>query len=1058
MASDAPITQPVFISLTTSEPGGEGQIVRVEASREIDGSLQTLERLVRAPRLTLAQSRMTGVTNSDLDNAPELDEVLQALLDFCEGADAWVVEEGASARVALRTAGRACGYPGFPKAQIIALDELAAIVEPHRRGGVEEGETLRARFEHLLSALLRLPLPVLSEMNWLISRSDHPLKKLLRAAEAHAVKHQFSETLDTGRVALEKLFKDYSEIIDRLTPAGEKEESDPDEPPPLPPPPSRPITAEEVDALLGASGPLAKALDGYEDRPEQLAMARRVAEALSKGQHLMVEAGTGVGKSLAYLVPAALFAQRAGRPVIVSTHTKNLQSQLYHKDLPFLQKNAGTEFTTALLKGRPNYLCLRKFMYTLHEAAHELDDEERARMLPLITWATQTETGDVSEMEVFSREQDGNLWSRLHTVGEDCLKRQCPFYKRCFVYKARGTARTADIVVANHSLVFAEIQIEAGTLPPYSEIVFDEGHKLEDVATEHLACEVTPRRIYTILNKLYRTAPGATAGKGLLPALLMHVDNCRAQFSDSVYTSIRDHILNCMQATQPAVEGGDFFFHTMRSWTDTPVTDDDAPIESYVPRERGRPPIGTVPSRMPEPFSDEPSARPQFPRKPRRNQGSDERKRFSSSTLRPDETERLTNGKEAAIATLGRLRQALEKLEEDFAEIRKRAVPRARELIKEIQAQNLFIAEIIHDIEFVIRGEEPNYVYWSERLGRRAARVVAAPLDVAKLLYDQLYEKKRSIIIASATLSVRDIDAGDGSGLTPWRPPPVQIRDSSLEPPPGYEDDEPSAEPAGRVAEKPHPKSFEFLKNRLGLSLCTPQKLSELLLGSPFNYDEQCRLLVPTFLPEPGYREREFNTAFTQMVADLVLLSRGRAMVLYTSYTALESSAQVLRPLLAPEGIEVLAQGADGSRESLLERLKTGDRTVLLGTASFWEGVDVRGEALSLLIIAKLPFAVFTDPIVQGRCELLEASGKDAFLHFSVPNAILRLRQGFGRLIRSKTDRGIVVLADKRVLTKRYGAAFLRALPAKARTITSQDQLQRVTKEFLDERGETSRR
>jgi len=489
--------------------------------------------------------------------------------------------------------------------------------------------------------------------------------------------------------------------------------------------------------------------------------------------------------------------------------------------------------------------------------------------------------------------------------------------------------------------------------------------------------------------------------------------------------------------------------------------DADAPVESYVPRERGRPQVGTMPARLPEPFepfSDEvpAPARPpgkSFMRSPKRGQQSDERKRFSAATLRPDDADKLVNSKEAAIATLGRLRQTLEKLEDDFAEIRKRAVPRARELIKEIQAQNLFLEEIIHDIEFVIRGEEPNWVYWSERLGRRAARVVAAPLDVAKLLYDQLYEKKRSIVLASATLSVRDIDAGEAAGLSPWKAPAVQIRDHSLEPPAALKDRDEDIEErdsAGRVAEKPHPKSFEFLKNRLGLSLCTPQKLSELLLGSPFDYAEQCRLLIPTFLPEPGYREREFNTAFTQMVADLVLASQGRAMVLYTSYTALEAGAQTLRPLLAPEGIEVLAQGRDGSRESLLERLQTGERTVLLGTSSFWEGVDVRGEALSMLIIAKLPFAVFTDPIVQGRCELLEASGKDAFLHFSVPNAILRLRQGFGRLIRSKSDRGIVVLADKRVLTKRYGAAFLRALPAQARTITSQEQLLRVTKEFLD--------
>jgi REP element-mobilizing transposase RayT len=265
-------------------------------------------------------------------------------------------------------------------------------------------------------------------------------------------------------------------------------------------------------------------------------------------------------------------------------------------------------------------------------------------------------------------------------------------------------------------------------------------------------------------------------------------------------------------------------------------------------------------------------------------------------------------------------------------------------------------------------------------------------------------------------------------------------------------DEMPGIMVAGRMPAHPEvsKKSFEFLKTRLGLMLCEPGKLDELLLGSPFDYAAQCRFYIPAFMPEPGGgRESDFSEALSGLLAEMLAASEGRALVLYTSYAALAAGAKKLRKLLGPENIEVLAQGEDGSRESLLERLKAGRRTVLLGTSSFWEGVDVRGEALSLLVIAKLPFAVFTDPIVQGRCELLEQAGKDAFLHFSVPNAILRLRQGFGRLIRAKTDRGVVVLADKRVLTKRYGAAFLRALPAEAQTVASQDNLVRAVKEFL---------
>lgn len=1063
------LQKPVFVFLQIAEPNGEGQLVRVIAEKEDadqPGSIQHFEQLVRAPRLTLAQSRLTGVTNAQLDAAPDLDVVLQDLLEFSGDADAWIVPEGECARNALRGVAASAGFPGRLGPPRIGIDELVALVRPMAprstwdRISAAENPciSLRAMYSELESDIQKLPLPLLAEMNWLLSKTEHPLKKLLKKAEGIAVKEQFHDNMASGRLALDKLFKDFSEIIDRLAP----EEGGPVIE--LPTTSGSPVTPEEVERVLGPDGPLAKGLEGYEERPEQIEMAQRVGESLSAGKHLMAEAGTGVGKSLAYLVPAILFAQRAGRPVMISTHTKNLQSQLFDKDLPFLRKHLGIDFEAALLKGRPNYLCLRKFMYTLQESAHELDDEERSQLLPIMTWATQTEDGDVSELAAFAPEKNYELWDRLHTVGDDCLKRQCPFYKRCFVYKARGKTRDADLVVLNHSLVFSDLNLENGTLPAYSEIVFDEAHKLEDVATDHLATEITPKRIYRILNRLFRVAQGSAAGKGLLPTLLMNLEQSRGDFPEALLTSIRDHILTAMQAVQPANEGSDVFFDVVRTFTEAPPPD-DTPMQPFVPRERGRGGVTLEPDNAPQPWSRGES--PAFPFQRKKKQSGDDRKRYSAGTLRADEVENFTQGKEAVIARLGKLRQSLEAIDEDFKEIKKRNVSRCRELQKEIAAQNLFLTELIHDIEFIIKGDEPNYVYWSERWGKRGARIVAAPLDVSGLLHDQLYDKKRSIIFASATLSVRDAEAGDAHGLMPFRFPPLNKGGSGGVVPSGKTvtppsppllrggknsgDDDDLSPPESLVqSEKPHPKSFEFLKNRLGLSLCGEDKLDELLLGSPFDFDQQCRLFIPTFIPEPGAREKDFNALFTAMVGELIIASGGRAMILYTSYAALEASAKILRKMLAPEAIEVLAQGEGESRESLLARLKENGRTALLGTASFWEGVDVRGEALSLLVIAKLPFAVFTDPIVQGRCEMLEATGKDPFLHFSVPQAILKLRQGFGRLIRAKSDKGVVVLADKRVLTKRYGAAFLRALPAKACTMTSQEALVEAVKNFLE--------
>ena len=1058
MPVDNLVSSPVFLALTTTEPNGEGDLVCVRAQRET--SLPAFERLIQAPHLTLSQLRLTGLTNAQLDAAPDLDEVLQDLIDYCKDSDACVVAAGRAGRTVLASAARSVGIPRLPLPELLGIDELAAIVHPKvgRRGIAEiqefyqisdvsdEPGTLQALWLRLEEDLLKLPLPLLAEMSWMLHKSEHPLRTLLKSAETHAVKSQFTETFNSGKLSLDKLFKDFSPIINRLLPEGEGGQDAPHEEP------CEPVTESQIEHLLGTKGPLAAGLEGYEERREQIEMAKHVATALSEGKHLMAEAGTGVGKSLAYLIPAILFSKKAGRPVMISTHTKNLQSQLFHKDLPLLREHLGEDFKAALLKGRSNYLCLRKFMYTLQESAHELNEEERAQILPIMSWATQTEDGDVAEMAAFSSEVNHELWDRLHTVGDDCLKRQCPFYNRCFVYKARGNARGADVVVLNHSLVFSDLNLEAGTLPPYSEIVFDEAHKLEEVATEHLACEVTPRRVYKILNRLFRIPPGSSAGKGLLPSLLGNVEQAKSEFKEDLLLSIREHILNAMQAVDPANDGSNLFFNMMRDWTERPTAGpDDEALGEFIPMERGRGGVGLVQHK------DADLASPPIPFKIKRSprQGGDDRKRFSSKTLSPGDAENMKSGKEAIIATLGRLRQSLDVLDEDFKEIRKRTVPRARELSKEISAQNLFLTELISDIEFVVKGDEANYVYWVERLGRRSARAVAAPLDVSALLHDQLYERKRSIIFTSATLSVRDVDAGSAAGLAPLNLKknlggPFQRVDLGR-PTPDAVPQTPDSKFRSLNAElKPHPKSFEFLKNRTGLSLCSPEKLDELLLGSPFDYRQQCRLYVPSFIPEPGgFREKEYLEKFTAMVSELILASGGRAMILYTSYSALEASARVLRKTLTPEGIEVLAQGSDGSRESLLARLKAGGRSVLLGTASFWEGVDVRGDALSLLVIAKLPFAVFTDPIIQGRCELLEASGKDAFLHFSVPNAILKLRQGFGRLIRSKSDRGVIVLADKRVLTKRYGAAFLRSLPAAACTMTSQEALTSAVKEFL---------
>ena len=1059
------IEAPVYVCLLLSESGEAGEIVRISALRppaersagapragtpnaEPLPAAGAFERLARpARRFSLAQARATGLSNSALDAAPELDVALQDFLEFSAGAGAWIVPDGAAARASLDRAAARAGFPRGFGIRVLGSSELGALVHPTvcRRGvadlvahyglascgsGGEAGGTtpalLQTLWAHLEEDLLKLPLPVLAELNWLLAKSAHPLAGLLKQAETSGVESQFSSSFTAGKLSIASLFKDFSGIIKGLQGSGEERGLEEEAPEPV-----VPVARSEAAAFLNPGGPLAGTLANYEERREQGALAGEVAEAFSSGRHLLAEAGTGVGKSLAYLVPAVLFAQRNGRPVIVSTHTKNLQSQLFHKDLPILRKALGTDFKAALLKGRPNYLCARKFMYTLQEAAHELDEDERAALLPVVSWATRTEDGDVAELAAFSPEQHPQLWDRLHTVGEDCLARQCPFYHRCYVYKARGLARAADVVVCNHALVFADLNQEHGALPAYQEIVFDEAHTLEDVATEHLACEIAPRRVYRMLGKLFRTPQGSSAGKGLLPALLFQLEMAKSEFPGASFESIRAHVLEAIQAIGPATAGTEKLFELLREWFEAPAAEsgDAALVAPHVPRERGRTEVrGVGRANFLAPSNSAPDRREsRLPsRAPSRGgRSGEERRRYSAEGLRPDERELFTRARESAIAGLGRLRKTLAVLDEDFEEIRKREVARARELQKEIGALGLFLQELISDVEFVTQANEPNYVYWVERMGPRSLRAVGAPLDLAGLLHEQLYERKRSVVLTSATLSVAQAAQTPGSAGVP----PAGAHNAA-EPYRRWVGLGSDSEEISRAQDARATDSFDFLKQRLGLTLCAEGRLEEVLLGSPFDYARQCRLYLPTFLPEP--ESRDFGAALSAAIAQWAVASGGRALVLYTSYAALSAGAAALRKALAPEGIEVLAQGEDGSRETLLAKLKAGGRTILLGTASFWEGVDVSGAALSLLVIAKLPFAAFKDPIVQARCELLEAQGQDPFMHFSVPNAILRLRQGFGRLIRSKTDRGVVVLCDKRVLTKRYGAAFLRALPAQA--------------------------
>jgi ATP-dependent DNA helicase DinG len=670
----------------------------------------------------------------------------------------------------------------------------------------------------------------------------------------------------------------------------------------------------------------------------------------------MVEAPTGIGKSLAYLVPVALFSAAEGYPVILSTNTKNLQSQLYEKDIPLVREALGLDFKSAIIKGRGNYLCLRKLLYVLDNVPRELERDERMQMVVLLSWALETETGDISECTLTGRPNFPPLWAKLRTLGDECMGRGCRCRTRCFLRRARALSLQADLVVANHALVFAEMNMESAVIPEYRQIVFDEAHNLEDAATDHLTVEVSQARLQQVLSRLYRARRRAKSGTGLVASVLQvfEKNQCEApgeliEMADKNAAALAEQVQTAQKAVTPFLES----------------------LETVLPPGAE----GTV------------------------------QRRYAEGRKRRSVWEGVEARKEALVAALAQVMRTAEALVENLREMPPKAMKYLRDYQRELEAIIQWLREIIADVEFVLAGSEANYVYWIEKTHpkRGGAIAYAAPLSIAELMHDQVYARKQSCVFCSATLTVRD--------------------------------------------------TFDFLAGRLGIDRIGADRLRTLQAPSPFDYDEQCFVAVPTFLPEPGGRNgrERYEAALASLLTHVYRLTEGRGMALFTSYAMLRDCYRLLTEKMVGDGIAILAQGESGSREGITSRFMRDVHSVLLGTHSFWEGVDVVGEALSCLTIARLPFAVYTDPIVEARCEQVEAGGQGAFMHYSVPNAVIRFKQGFGRLIRSRTDRGLIIIADRRVVAKRYGQVFLDSLPTGTETFNNLDTFLEAVEEFFSD-------
>ncbi len=939
--------------VTTNRDPLESELLELEAvAIGKDGPGERFHALCKpAKALGLRVEKATGIKNSDLAGKGSAKKALKAFMSFL-GGRAMVVHGGQEELSVISFLAK-----GDVPREVFDSADLARIVAPtalsfelnvlaHRldvkydgpQGIATRAGLIAALWARLVGETEALSPPVITALVDLLKGETHPLKVVFAAAMQKIAAKSFGGRRGEWR----DVFPDMSKLsVDRPEALPEEAEA-------------TPLDVEAVTAIFEDGGLFSKHMAFYERRAEQIEMVTAVCRALNEGTHLMIEAGTGTGKSLAYLAPVIQWAKQNNQRVIVSTNTKNLQAQIYFKDLPFLLETLPVACKTAIIKGRRNYLCVRKFLYVLREHERELESDERIAMLPVVTWAATTDTGDIAGNTSFGYAGGADLWEKLSSDGAECAGRGCREFRHCFVRRARALSLAADLVVANHAVVFAELGLEQGAvLPPYSVIVFDEAHNLENVATECFSKWLYPWRIYRILNRLHRARRDGS-GKGL-------------------FTNIR------FQLARSGAEG----------------TAEGRAADDRIQKMIG---LFSEISRAVESFFG--ACAPLY-----NSQGGAEGKiRFAAESQTTETWDDIAKEKRSLVAQVSALAKSLETLMELLKALADR-VEYGRDFQREIQYHADSLKEVVSDIEFVCAGSEANHVYWTERVSRRHVHyeLRAAPLEIAVMMQQYFYDPKRSVIMSSATMSV------DGR--------------------------------------------FDFMRERLGAADLPPERLTCKDVGSSFDFEKQTRLYVPTCLPEPRETKGAFEEELTRLLTEMLRASGGRGMVLFTSYEMLNAVYPGLKENLEPENILVLGQGKDGSRDAVAALFQRDITSVLLGTQSFWEGVDFAGETLSLLVIAKLPFHVFTEPIIQARCELLSSRGLSPFLHYTLPSAVIRLKQGFGRLIRTKSDRGIVVIADRRLVQKRYGQAFLRSLPRKAQVFERQQELLDALKGFFEGGG-----
>ena len=905
----------VFVSLdleTTGLDPAKDAIIEVGAVKFRGGEvLDTFQTFVNPGRdIPEFIQRLTGISPHQVRRAPGFSSVTHDLRDFLE--DHPIIGHNISFDLRfLESHGLELPNASFdtwdlasmllPTTTEYSLISLARLLNaqhanPHR--ALEDSQATQEVFVSLLRKAEELDPGLLAHLIHLANRSQWGLGRLLAGLEPQLGGAE-------GGTAFGLTGLDLGNLSNRLGRA-ERRRTDPE---------LMEMGQAKIENLLGSEGPFSKSFPGFEHRPEQLEMLAKVTGAIYQGNHLVVEGGTGVGKSMAYLLPAAIFAASQGQRVVISTNTINLQEQLIRKDIPAVTKvleDAGMVepglMQAALLKGRANYLCLRRWNYLAHSESPSVDD---ARLLGKTSvWLQETSTGDRNEINLSGR--DAYTWSKV-SAGD---KGWCPGLREggaCFLRTARERAEQAHIVVVNHALLLADMVRGGSLIPDYQYLIVDEAHNLEEEATRQLGFEITGDRLNEELEPLARL-----------------ITQARVAMSGGELTSaIRQDGERALSQLEPLLP------HARELWTRF-LAEGERFIQSQANSR------GEINSQL-------------LVTQPMRRQRG-----WADLALG---WENLDVALGQAVNQLARLQQYLDGADLASAEAGETLTMEAAGIGEDLD-------ELRQQLGSVIGAADEQSIIWISRdPGRAELAFHAAPLQVSGTLAENLFGKKECVVLTSATLSTQG--------------------------------------------------NFQYLRERLGLT----EGADELLVGSPFDYQRAALLMIPDDMPQPS--GDRYIESLSLVIADLGRSLDGHTMALFTSHAALRAVAQQIRGRLAGDGIRVLAQGVDGSPQQLIRTFTENSKSVLLGTSSFWEGVDLPSGVLKALVLTRLPFQVPTDPIVKSRSEQYS----DAFNDYSIPQAVLRFRQGMGRLIRNKGDKGAIVVLDRRVTGRSYGQAFLQSIP-----------------------------